>query len=1142
MNSDLVFDLFERALRLAPAERAAFVRGAAGAPDVASEVLRLIELDSEWPDRPQDPDYTGREVGNYTLREKIGEGGMGVVYRATQALSDQTVAVKLIRPGLALDGVRERFDAERRTMGRLNDDPALCRIIDTGDYTDESGATVPFIAMEFVKGVPLTSFASRLKRSPRRIVALVRKVCRGVQRAHAAGIVHCDLKPANILVQDSGDPKILDFGITRASRPDVADIPARDGPSPVGTLAYMSPEQARSGLDAVTPAADVYALGVIVYELLTGQRPYDTQKAATTTAIRLIEGALPPESRALRRGVGPNLRAIVFKAMAKDRTPRYQSAGELDAVLRSWQWWAAGRRVAAAATCTALICLAALTGVEWSTSHLAIGTDARETVAVQGGLPGWDWPVRRSVVFDTGLAFRDDFRPESREHVEGLRFRRWTSEDGDWSRILAGDLRPHAEARWRIYLGDWQVAVPVFRAALIVDVKSKEETATLRVFEELTPAVPVEAIPAILVLLRDEEPAVREQAARALGRQGANLPSEVLSELLAVASKDPSKDVRTSAVEALAAAGGAAELATIVGRPTDPVQGFAAVNLASCAEIHPDVVAPALAQLLDSPDADVRVPAIAAASRLPVHHGRAMVPRFITLLTKADPGTRSEALRAIGTFGEGQAEAAAAVLLRLSSKEDQSVRLAATTACADLRTANDPRIASALSRLAVEDPDGRVRLESMRALGAGKGPPAAGVIDTLFTVLLRATAPDDRAAAAAALGRVGAKDVRVSRVLHQCLANDQEALTVRSSAVEALAAAATDELRTAIPHLKQMLAEEEKDDRLGGLSDEAKTVLGALEKLAETHTDEAGAELERLLQESRQHRIRLGAAIAFGRLSQSQPGFVGPRLVKLLDSATPASREAAAYAAAHLNPVLADRVLPILWKRFRDPAEHTLPRSKVIFALSHLGDPAEVARELAPLLADERWNEFAEIGLKGLAARAPDAVSIEVAKLLDHPVLTYRARALNLLVTVARVRPLAESAAGAVRPLIRDSDEAIRSAAIELYAIHLLSEAQRATTASVSERLLAALKGDAARLDAQHRQCIATALGQWLRAGNVPARVKDDDSPARQPDPRALAEHDSLNASLRALSGTDERLWVRAAAWKSLVVAARSKD
>src|SRR5579885_3307960 len=121
----LVFGLFDRASRLPPGGRAAFVRAAAGAADVAAEVLRLLELDREWPDRPPDPDFTGTRVGNYALAEKVGEGGMGVVYRATQAGSDQTVAVKLIRPGLAVADVRARFDAERKTMGRLNDDPAL---------------------------------------------------------------------------------------------------------------------------------------------------------------------------------------------------------------------------------------------------------------------------------------------------------------------------------------------------------------------------------------------------------------------------------------------------------------------------------------------------------------------------------------------------------------------------------------------------------------------------------------------------------------------------------------------------------------------------------------------------------------------------------------------------------------------------------------------------------------------------------------------------------------------------------------------------------------------------------------------------------------------------------------------------------
>ena len=352
---DRVEALFDRALDVAPADRAAFLdREAGGDAALRAEVASLVEAHgragpffAEAARRiaPPGPVGLGDRVGPYRVGRRIGEGGMGAVYRATRAdgAFERAAALKVLRAG---HGDVRRFLAERRTLARL-DHPGIARLYDGGLTADGR----PFFAMELVDGEPVTAYAARRGLGVEARVGLVRDVCAAVQYAHARLVVHRDLKPSNVLVstRDDGRPqvKLLDFGIAKAlDDPDVTVA----GPAP-RTPAYAAPEQVAGG--PVTTATDVYALGVLLYELLTGRRPYacGAGRAAVERAVLDAEpvppseaarapGPAPPDAEGasaappgpperLARRLAGDLDQICLKALRKEPERRYGSADAL---------------------------------------------------------------------------------------------------------------------------------------------------------------------------------------------------------------------------------------------------------------------------------------------------------------------------------------------------------------------------------------------------------------------------------------------------------------------------------------------------------------------------------------------------------------------------------------------------------------------------------------------------------------------------------------------------------------------------------------------------------------------------------------------------------------------------------------------
>ena len=268
------------------------------------------------------------QVGQYRIIELMGQGGMGVVYRAEQENPRRTVALKVIRPGLQSGDLLRRFAHEAQVLGLLQH-PGIAQVFEAGT-ADTGFGPQPFFAMELVRGRPLAEYAEAGRLDVRQRLELLAKVCDAVQHAHQKGVIHRDLKPANILVDDQGQPKILDFGVARATDADLrATTPETLPGQIIGTLAYMSPEQISGDPGRLDTRSDVYSLGVIGYELLTGRVPLDLSTKTIPQAARTIAEEEPPSLGTLNRAFRGDLATIVGKALEKDKDRRYQSASEL---------------------------------------------------------------------------------------------------------------------------------------------------------------------------------------------------------------------------------------------------------------------------------------------------------------------------------------------------------------------------------------------------------------------------------------------------------------------------------------------------------------------------------------------------------------------------------------------------------------------------------------------------------------------------------------------------------------------------------------------------------------------------------------------------------------------------------------------
>jgi eukaryotic-like serine/threonine-protein kinase len=342
---------FSEAVDLPEDRREEFLRNACvDDPDLLGEVRSLLAFDNSTGNYleealaadaataiAEDP-RIGQQLGPWRIERQIGRGGMGAVYLAIRVNAEfqQHAAIKLIKRGMDTASVIERLRRERRILAAL-DHPSIAHLLDGGATPDG----LPWIAMEYIEGLPIDRFCDEHQLTIEERCRLIDKVCDAVAYAHRNLVVHRDLKPTNILIGPDGNPKLLDFGIAKLLGEDESpgEEPLTRGPAPPLTPEYASPEQIRRM--PVTTASDVYSLGVVLYEVLTGQRPYRTATTDLRELERLICTTEPRKpstleglSKATRRRLAGDLDNIVLMALSQDVACRYRSAEQLAEDLR----------------------------------------------------------------------------------------------------------------------------------------------------------------------------------------------------------------------------------------------------------------------------------------------------------------------------------------------------------------------------------------------------------------------------------------------------------------------------------------------------------------------------------------------------------------------------------------------------------------------------------------------------------------------------------------------------------------------------------------------------------------------------------------------------------------------------------------
>ena len=349
--------LFAQAADLPRHERGAFLDAACrGEVDLRTEVEGLLAYDSGFGMETDDDGFLKSplvrapegmlpgsslrplidepglplHIGRYRILRRHGEGGMGTVYEAEQDNPRRTVALKVIRPGLVSPEFVKRFSHEAQILARLQHS-GIAQVYEAGMGADGQ----PFFAMEFIRGMPLDEYARSRGLNAAARLELLARVCDAVQHAHDKGVIHRDLKPGNILVDETGQPKVLDFGVAHVTVADLLTSASRTQAGQLlGTLSYMSPEQIAADPAGLDGRSDVYTLGVILFELLAHRLPYQLEQLPVHEVVRVIREQEPSRLGSIDTLYRGDVEIIAGKALEKDKTRRYGSAGDLASDIR----------------------------------------------------------------------------------------------------------------------------------------------------------------------------------------------------------------------------------------------------------------------------------------------------------------------------------------------------------------------------------------------------------------------------------------------------------------------------------------------------------------------------------------------------------------------------------------------------------------------------------------------------------------------------------------------------------------------------------------------------------------------------------------------------------------------------------------
>ncbi len=356
-----VQEVFDSVVERPQAERAALLAEACGDDaELRAEVESLLACSDQTPADfmrppepppgirppavPEGPDpLIGQNIGGYRIKAVIAAGGMGTVYEAEQEQPRRIVALKVMNRCVASRLALRRFQFESQILAHLRH-PNIAQVYEAGMHGGQEGTVavgegrdrnlgpayqgVPYFAMEYIPDArTITRFAEENRLDTRDRLRLFAKVCDAVHHGHQKGIIHRDLKPANILVDAAGEPKVIDFGVARATDSDIAVTTLRtDVGQLIGTLQYMSPEQCDADPHEIDIRSDVYSLGVVLYELLTGELPYEATGSTIVQAAQIIKEHSPRSFSSINRKLRGDVETIVLKALEKDREKRYQSA------------------------------------------------------------------------------------------------------------------------------------------------------------------------------------------------------------------------------------------------------------------------------------------------------------------------------------------------------------------------------------------------------------------------------------------------------------------------------------------------------------------------------------------------------------------------------------------------------------------------------------------------------------------------------------------------------------------------------------------------------------------------------------------------------------------------------------------------